>query len=164
MEALMFLRLKVSLAAVKTAISRAPAARAASNPLRLGTSTGSRAPAGLRSRRRTSSEPAICGTQFGDTNAAGSTTDRPASSRARALPVGGAARLRLLPEAIGAAAPEQVHRVAVAHAVEGLDGVTLPEGERPRAQRLDLQVEGLAAHPHPRPLVAVLNLDLEGLV
>jgi hypothetical protein len=40
MDALMFLRLKVSEAAVKTAISSTPAAMARSRPLRFGTSTG----------------------------------------------------------------------------------------------------------------------------
>ena len=44
----MLRRLKLSLAAVKTAISRAPAARARSKPSRFGTSTGSRTPGGLR--------------------------------------------------------------------------------------------------------------------
>ena len=39
-EQLMFLRLKVSVAAPNTAISSAPAARAASKPRMLGTSTG----------------------------------------------------------------------------------------------------------------------------
>ena len=40
MDALMFFRLNVSEAAVNTAISRAPAARARSSPVSLGTSTG----------------------------------------------------------------------------------------------------------------------------
>ena len=79
----MFLRLKVSLAAVKMAISRAPAARAASKPLRFGTSTGSRRPGRLGTCRSTSSDPAICGTHFGETNAPTSTTRKPASARAR---------------------------------------------------------------------------------
>ena len=76
----MLRRLKVSLAAVKTAISRAPAARASSKPVRLGTSTGSRTPSGFATRRRTSSEPAICGTHFGETKAPTSTTGRPAAT------------------------------------------------------------------------------------
>ena len=68
--ALVFLRLKVSLAAVKTAISRAPAARAALVAL-CGWERGPAAarPAGRPTRRSTSSEPAICGTHCGETKA-----------------------------------------------------------------------------------------------
>ena len=82
-EALVFWRLKVSLAAVKTAISRAPAARARSKPCAVRHEHGQpHARPACATRRRTSSEPAICGTHFGETKAPTSTTGRPASTSA----------------------------------------------------------------------------------
>src|SRR6185295_11448497 len=80
-EQLMFLREKASEAAPKIATSVAPAARAASKPLRFGVSTGYDTPGLRRMRSSTSVWSAICGTHFGDTNAVASTAGSPASAR-----------------------------------------------------------------------------------
>src|SRR5215213_2325950 len=78
---LIFFFEKASDAAANTATSVAPAARAASKPLRFGVSTGYETPGLRRIRSSTSVWSAICGTHFGDTNAVASTAGRPASAR-----------------------------------------------------------------------------------
>src|SRR4051812_15180104 len=80
-EQLIFFCENDSEAAAKTATSVAPAARAASNPLRFGVSTGYETPGLRRMRSRTSVWSAICGTHLGDTKAVASTAGRPASAR-----------------------------------------------------------------------------------
>src|SRR5688572_4340001 len=81
MEQLMFFCENASEAAPKIATSVAPAARAASKPLRLGVSTGYDTPGLRRMRSSTSVWSAICGIHFGETNAVASTAGSPASAR-----------------------------------------------------------------------------------
>src|SRR5258706_9196431 len=80
-EQLMFFFEKASEAAPNTATSVAPAARAASKPLRLGVSTGYATPGRRRMRSSTSVWSAICGTHLGETKAVASTAGSPASAR-----------------------------------------------------------------------------------
>src|SRR5690349_3325778 len=76
----MFFREKLSEAAPKIAISRAPAASAASNPFMLGTSTGKLTSSRFGSAASTAAVSAICGTHFGETKLPASIDLRPAAS------------------------------------------------------------------------------------
>ncbi len=78
----MFLRLKVSEAAVNTEMTSAGVLRAASRPFWLGTSTSAVTSAGFRISAMTSSVPAIWGTHFGDTKLPASIRRWPAATRA----------------------------------------------------------------------------------
>ena len=69
-----------SVAAVNTASAEAPAARARSNPRRLGTRTGKRRPGAAGSRGRSSSASANCGIARGETKLVASISARPASA------------------------------------------------------------------------------------
>src|SRR4051812_14464783 len=76
-EQFVFLRENDSEAAANTATSVAPAARAASNPCRFGTSTGYEVAGPRLMRAITDALSAICGTHFGDTNAVASIAVKP---------------------------------------------------------------------------------------
>jgi len=68
-DALMFFWLKVSEAAVNTAIPCTRASSARSSPFSFGTSAEYRTPSFRRMPAKTSAASASCGTQVGDTNA-----------------------------------------------------------------------------------------------
>jgi len=74
--------LKVSDAAVNSAIDFTPASIARSRPFMFGTRTGYSTPGSFGMFSYTSAVSAICGTHFGLTNAPASITRRPASPSA----------------------------------------------------------------------------------
>lgn len=78
-------REKLSEAEATTDTSRAPAASAAWNPSKFGTSTGKRAPGTLRTPASTAADPAICGTQRGETKLPTSTVRRPQATSASTI-------------------------------------------------------------------------------
>ena len=79
MEQLMFLPEKVSDAAAKMAISRAPASSAASSPLAFGTSTGKETPLWRATAFKTLAVSAICGAHLGETKLPASMDVSPAA-------------------------------------------------------------------------------------